>query len=74
MFTPTLHCECAQPGLIDTMRKWSIAAYMYLLFLLPALKGALSDFFNYFSNLWRFSNKKEGSINIILKVGIAHDT
>ena len=24
MFTPTLHCECAQPGLIDTMRKWSI--------------------------------------------------
>ena len=25
MFTPTLRCECAQPGLIDTMRKWSIA-------------------------------------------------
>ena len=24
MFTPTLRCECAQPGLIDTMRKWSI--------------------------------------------------
>ena len=24
MFTPTLHCECTQPGLIDTMRKWSI--------------------------------------------------
>ena len=23
MFTPTLRCECAQPGLIDTMRKWS---------------------------------------------------
>ena len=21
---PTLRCECAQPGLIDTMRKWSI--------------------------------------------------
>ena len=25
MFTPTLRCECAQPGLIDTMRKWCIA-------------------------------------------------
>ena len=24
MFTPTLRCECAQPGLIDTMRKWCI--------------------------------------------------
>ena len=24
MFTPTLRCECAQPGLIDIMRKWSI--------------------------------------------------
>ena len=24
MFTPGLRCECAQPGLIDTMRKWSI--------------------------------------------------
>ena len=24
MFTPTLRCECAQPSLIDTMRKWSI--------------------------------------------------
>ena len=24
MFTPTLRCECAQPGLIDTMQKWSI--------------------------------------------------
>ena len=24
MFTATLRCECAQPGLIDTMRKWSI--------------------------------------------------
>ena len=24
MFTPTLRCECAQPGLIDTIRKWSI--------------------------------------------------
>ena len=24
MFTPTLRCECAQPGLIDTKRKWSI--------------------------------------------------
>ena len=23
MFTPTLRCECAQPGLIDTMQKWS---------------------------------------------------
>ena len=27
MFTPTLHCECAQPGLIDTMRKWSITIH-----------------------------------------------
>ena len=26
MFTPTLRCECAQPGLIDTMRKWSIGS------------------------------------------------
>ena len=25
MFTPTSRCKCAQPGLIDTMRKWSIA-------------------------------------------------
>ena len=24
MFTPNLRCECAQPGLIDIMRKWSI--------------------------------------------------
>ena len=24
MFAPTFRCECAQPGLIDTMRKWSI--------------------------------------------------
>ena len=24
MFTPTLRCECAQPRLIHTMRKWSI--------------------------------------------------
>ena len=23
MFTPTLHCECAQPGLIDTIWEWS---------------------------------------------------
>ena len=37
MFTPTLRCECAQPGLIDTMRKWSITkpektqiCYLYL--------------------------------------------
>ena len=28
MFTPTLRCKCAQPGLIDTMRKWSIAKYI----------------------------------------------
>ena len=28
MFTPTLRCECAQPGLIDTMRKWSISSYI----------------------------------------------
>ena len=28
MFTPTLRCECAQPSLIDTMRKWSIAHSM----------------------------------------------
>ena len=27
MFTPTPRCECAQPGLIDTMRKWSIRVY-----------------------------------------------
>ena len=27
MFTPTLRCECAQPGLIDTMRKWSIHTF-----------------------------------------------
>ena len=26
MFTPTLRCECTQPGLIDTMRKWSISS------------------------------------------------
>ena len=25
MFTPNLRCECAQPGLIDIMRKWSIS-------------------------------------------------
>ena len=24
MFTPTLRCECAQPGLIDTIWEWSI--------------------------------------------------
>ena len=24
MFTPTLRCKGAQPGLIDTMRKWCI--------------------------------------------------
>ena len=29
MFTPTLRCECAQPGLIDTMRKWSIGWLIY---------------------------------------------
>ena len=28
MFTPTLRCECAQPGLIDTMRKWSIDCFL----------------------------------------------
>ena len=26
MFTPTLRCECAQPGLIDTIWEWSIEA------------------------------------------------
>ena len=30
MFTPTLRCECAQPGLIDTMRKWFIKVYSNL--------------------------------------------
>ena len=29
MFMPTLRCECAQPGLIDTMRKWSIRKDIY---------------------------------------------
>ena len=27
MFTPTLRCECAQPGLIDTIWEWSIRRY-----------------------------------------------
>ena len=31
MFTPTLRCECAQPGLIDTMRKWSIPQWYLLI-------------------------------------------
>ena len=31
MFTPTLRCECAQPGLIDTMRKRSISLFVCLL-------------------------------------------
>ena len=31
MFTPTLRCECAQPGLIDTMRKWSIPLHVMVL-------------------------------------------
>ena len=28
MFTPTLRCECAQPGLIDTIWEWSIKVLM----------------------------------------------
>ena len=32
MFTPTLRCECAQPGLIDTMRKWSTHSLKKLYF------------------------------------------
>ena len=49
MFTPTLQCECAQPGLIDTMGKWSITLVVKdstRLLLSPAIDNRLVSVIN----------------------------
>ena len=58
MFTPTLRCECAQPGLIDTMRKWSISLYTFLNKKFSNKREKINLFTNY---VFKLSNHGKGT-------------